>query len=45
MSIPEIRVHDIETGEIVDRVMTNDEYTLWQAEQAEWLAKQEAETE
>ena len=43
MANPEIRIHDLETGEIVDRLMTNDEYAVWQTEQAEWLAKNETE--
>jgi hypothetical protein len=38
MANPTVRIHDLETGEIVDREMTNDEYAAWQAEQAEWVA-------
>jgi hypothetical protein len=40
MANPEIRIHDLETGEIVDREMTDEEYAEWQAQEAEWLAKQ-----
>lgn len=43
LSISEIRIHNLETGEIIDRPMTNDEYAAWQAEQAEWAAKQESQ--
>jgi hypothetical protein len=34
MSKPIIRIHDLATDEIVDREMTDDEYTKWQLEQA-----------
>jgi hypothetical protein len=36
-SIPTIRIHDLETGEIIDRPMTAQEYADWQAQEAEWL--------
>lgn len=35
MSKPTIRIHDMATGEVVDRVMTDTEYTEWQTQQAE----------
>jgi hypothetical protein len=45
MANPEIRIHDLETNEIIDRPMTDEEFAEWQAQEAEWLAKREAETE
>lgn len=33
MNKPEIRVHDLETGEIIDRTMNDEEFTIWQEEQ------------
>jgi hypothetical protein len=41
MANPEIRIHDLETGEIIDRPMTDAEYAEWQAQEAEWLAKRQ----
>jgi hypothetical protein len=35
---PEIRIHNLETGEIIDRPMTAEEYAEWQAQEAEWIA-------
>ena len=45
MANPEIRIHDLETGEILDRPMTAKEYADWQAQEAAWLANRPAETE
>lgn len=42
MSKPLIRVHDLETNEVIDREMTNAEFAIYQAEQ-ELLASQQAE--
>ena len=35
MSNPLIRIHDMATGKIIDREMTNAEHAEWQAQQAE----------
>ncbi len=46
MSKPTIRIHDMETGEIIDREMNDSEfaqYQLDQAEQAKKIADAEAE--
>jgi hypothetical protein len=43
MANPEIRIHNTETGEIVDREMTNEEFAEWQAHEAEWLANHPVE--
>ena len=37
---PMVRIHNTETNEVVDREMTDDEFTDYQAEQAERAAKQ-----
>ena len=42
MSKPTIRIHDMATGEVIDRVMTDAEHTEWQAQQAEAEAQAEA---
>jgi len=42
MANPQIRKHDLATGEIIDREMTNEEYTAHKAEQK---AKATAQTE
>ena len=42
MSKPTVRIHDMETGEVIDRVMTDAEHTEWQAQQAEAEAQAEA---
>ena len=45
MSKPTIRIHNVETDEIIDREMTNAEFTQYQADQEADLARQaEAET-
>jgi hypothetical protein len=42
---PIIRIHNVETNEIIDREMNDDEFVLWQADQAaQAVAKAEAET-
>lgn len=47
MSNPMIRIHNLETDEVIDREMNNDELAQWQADQAtaaaEAAAKAEAE--
>ncbi len=42
MSKPTVRIHDMATGEVIDRVMTDAEHTAWQAQQAEAEAQAEA---
>ena len=42
MSKPTVRIHDMATGEVIDRVMTDAEHTEWQAQQAESEAQAEA---
>ena len=44
MANPTIREHKIETNEIIDREMTNDEFADYEARQAAQAAKQAAET-
>jgi hypothetical protein len=39
MSKPMIRIHDIELDEVIDREMTVAEFTQYEADQAEALAK------
>lgn len=43
MPKPMIRIHDLETNEIIDREMTAAEYASHQIHQAEIAAKAEAE--
>jgi hypothetical protein len=43
MTKPMTRVHDLLTGEVVDREMTQDEYAVWQAEVTKAEAEKEAE--
>ena len=31
---PIIRIHNVETNEVIDREMNDDEFALWQADQA-----------
>ena len=45
MSKPTIRIYDCETGETIDREMTNAEFSQYQADTAIALAKAQAETE
>jgi hypothetical protein len=42
MSKPTVRIHDMATGEVIDRVMTDAEHAEWQAQQAEAEAQAEA---
>ena len=44
MANPIIRIHNIETDEIIDREMTDDEFDKFKANQAKQL-KQQAEAE
>lgn len=42
---PMIRIHDLATNEVIDREMNDDEFALWQVDQAaQEVAKAEAET-
>jgi len=45
MTNPIIKIHNVETGEIVEREMNAEELTQWEAEQAAEVARQEAEAE
>lgn len=46
MSKPTIRIHNVETNEIIDREMTNDEFAQYEADQAaQAAALAEAETQ
>lgn len=38
MTNPMIKIHNVETGEIIEREMTADELTQWELHQAESLA-------
>ncbi len=38
-----IRIHNQETGEVIDREMTDDEFAQFEADQAAQVARQEAE--
>jgi hypothetical protein len=41
---PIIRIHNVETNEVIDREINDDEFALWQANQAaQAVAKAEAE--
>ena len=44
MTKPTIRIHDIESNEVIDREMTNAEFTEYKANQAA-QAKEKAEAE
>jgi hypothetical protein len=42
---PMLRIHDLETNEIVDREINDDEFVMWQADQeTQAITKAEAET-
>lgn len=41
---PMVRIHNVETNEIIDREMNDVEYAQWQKDKAEAEAKIEAET-
>ncbi len=45
MTKPMIRIHNIETDEIIDREMTDAEYAEYQAQQALVIAEQEAKAQ
>ncbi len=45
MTNPIVRIHNAETQEVIDREMTADELTKWQAWQASREAKTSAEAE
>jgi hypothetical protein len=40
MSKPMVRIHNVETDEVIDREMTDAEYAVYQANQATQAAKQ-----
>ncbi len=40
MAKPLIKIHDIETGEIIEREMTNAEFKQYEADQAAEIARQ-----
>jgi len=40
MSKPIIRIHNIETNEVIDREMTDEEFAQWQADKVAEAAKQ-----
>lgn len=40
MSKPMIRIHDVETNEIIDREMNDQEFAVYEADQAIQAAKQ-----
>lgn len=42
MSKPMVRIHNVETDEIIDREMTDAEFEQWQTQVAEQEAEQEA---
>lgn len=44
MTKPMIRIHNLETDEVIDREMTNTEFNAWQADQ-EAAQAQQAEAE
>lgn len=39
MTKPIIRIHNVETNEVIDREMNDEEFALWQADQATQLSK------
>jgi hypothetical protein len=43
MTKPMIRIHNAETNEIIDREMTDAEFDIYEARQAEAVAKAETE--
>jgi hypothetical protein len=45
MTNPIIKIHNVETGEVVEREMNAEELTQWEAEQAAEVARQETETQ
>ena len=45
MSKPMVRIHNIETDEVIDREMTADELAQWKADKADSVAKSQAEAD
>lgn len=43
--MPTIKIHNVETGEVVEREMTPDELAQWEADKAESEAKKQAQAE
>lgn len=44
MANPTIKIHNVETGEIIEREMNSDELAQWETDKAEAEAKAQAET-
>ena len=44
MTNPMIRIHDVEANKIIDREMNDVEYAQYEADQAEFAAKEQAVT-
>jgi hypothetical protein len=45
MTKPTVRIHNVETNEVIDREMTDSEYADYQAQQALAIAEQEAKAQ
>ena len=45
MSRPKIRIHNVESDEIIDREMNDAEFEQYQIDQANWESEQEAKAE
>jgi hypothetical protein len=45
MTKPTIKIHNVETGEVIEREMNSDELAQFEAEQAENQTRKQAETE
>lgn len=43
MTNPTIKIHNVETNEIIEREMNDDELAQWEADKAEAAAKAQAE--
>lgn len=40
MSRPNIRIHNVDSGEVIDREMNDDEFDIWQSRQDEDIRRQ-----
>lgn len=45
MSRPMIRIHNVETDEIIDREMNDEEFALFEADRAKAIAEEKAKLE
>jgi len=45
MTNPTITIHNVETGEVIERKMNAEELAQWEAQQAQTQARQEAEAQ